>query len=155
MCRNCYHCKSSKSRFVDLFMFKHSTKSANIQALLGGLHLTCKRAFVPTNAQNRLSACPPKICFCLLGQRPKPFEQPRGRGWLRVRFTNAVLPGKGKTGRSDTHQNTGERQRQTCLAKEDWRTSNQTMKLDAHPACLPDRAHDCRRQYRRPLAGGE
>ena len=23
-------------------------------------------AFVPTNAQSRLSACPPKICFCLL-----------------------------------------------------------------------------------------
>jgi len=117
--------------------------------------IVASSAFVPTNAQNRLSACPPKICFCLLGQRPKPFEQPRGWGWLRVRFTNAVLPGKGKTGRSDTHQNTGERQRQTCLAKEDWRTSNQTMKLDAHPACLPDRAHDCRRQYRRPLAGGE
>ena len=30
--------------------------------------------------------------FCLLGQRPKPFEQPRSRGWLRVRFTNAVVP---------------------------------------------------------------
>lgn len=30
--------------------------------------------------------------FCLLGQRPKPFEQPRGRGWLRVRFPNAVVP---------------------------------------------------------------
>ena len=30
--------------------------------------------------------------FCLLGQRPKPFEQPRCRGWLRVRFPNAVVP---------------------------------------------------------------
>lgn len=31
-------------------------------------------------------------CFCLLRQRPKPFEQSRGRSWPRVRFTNAVVP---------------------------------------------------------------
>ena len=30
--------------------------------------------------------------FCLLGPYPKPCEQPRCRGWLRVRFTNAVVP---------------------------------------------------------------
>ena len=29
---------------------------------------------------------------CLLGSYPKPREQPRDRGWLRVRFTNAVVP---------------------------------------------------------------
>ena len=34
------------------------------------------RAFVYTNAQNGLPALPPEIRFCLLGQRPKPFEQP-------------------------------------------------------------------------------
>ena len=34
------------------------------------------RAFVYTNAQNGLPALPPEARFCLLGQRPKPFEQP-------------------------------------------------------------------------------
>ena len=125
----CYHCKSSKSRFVDLFMFKHSTKSANIQALLGGLHLTCKRAFVPTNAQNRLPAWPPKICFCLLGQRPKPFEQPRGRGWLRIRFTNAILPCKVKTGKNCARQKTGKRRDRICPAKKRQSGHRPAMKL--------------------------
>lgn len=39
---------------------------------------------VPGDAGNRR--------FCLLGPYPKPREQPRCRGWLRVRFTNAVVP---------------------------------------------------------------
>lgn len=30
--------------------------------------------------------------FCLLGSYPKPREQPRDRGWLRVRFPNAGIP---------------------------------------------------------------
>lgn len=34
------------------------------------------RAFVYTNAQNGLPASLPKVRFCLLGLRPKPFEQP-------------------------------------------------------------------------------
>ena len=34
------------------------------------------RAFVYANAQNGLPALPPEVRFCLLGQRPKPFEQP-------------------------------------------------------------------------------
>ena len=112
-----------------------------------GITIVASSVFVPTKTRNR--------SFCLLGSYPKPREQPRGRGWLRIRFTNVVLPDKVKTGRSSTHQNTGERQHQTCPAKENWRTSNQTMKLDAHPAGLPGRAHECRKQYRRPLAGGE
>ena len=32
------------------------------------------------------------LFLCLLGPYPKPCEQPRCRGWLRVRFTNAVVP---------------------------------------------------------------
>lgn len=34
------------------------------------------RAFVYTNAQNGLPALPPEVRFCLLGQRPKPYDQP-------------------------------------------------------------------------------
>ena len=39
---------------------------------------------VPGVAENR--------SFCLLGSYPKPREQPRGRDWLHVRFTNAIVP---------------------------------------------------------------
>ena len=37
--------------------------------------------------------------FVLVGKHPKPFEQPRCRGWLRVRFPNAIVPAsQGKAG---------------------------------------------------------
>ena len=112
-------------------MLKHSTKSANIQALLGGLYLTCKQGICSHKCKNRLPAWPPKICFCLLGQCPKPFEQPRGRGWLRVRFTNAVLPCKVKTGRSRAHQRFEKRQLPICPAKQKRSGHSPAMKLRA------------------------
>ena len=49
-----------------------------------GITIVASSVFVPTKTRNR--------SFCLLGSYPKPREQPRDRGWLRVRFTNAVVP---------------------------------------------------------------
>ena len=44
----------------------------------------------------RLETAAPSVAgnrsFCLVGQRAKPFEQLHGRGWLRVREPNAVVP---------------------------------------------------------------
>ena len=49
-----------------------------------GITIVASSVFVPTKTRNR--------SFCLLGSYPKPREQPRDRGWLRVRFTTAVVP---------------------------------------------------------------
>ena len=49
-----------------------------------GITIVASSVFVPTKTRNR--------SFCLLGSYPKPREQPRSRGWLRVRFTNAIVP---------------------------------------------------------------
>jgi len=57
-----------------------------------GVRYLASRAFVPTNAQNGLPAVTLEVHFCSLGPYPKPREQPRSRGWLRVRFPNAVVP---------------------------------------------------------------
>ncbi len=123
--------QSYKFQFVELIFSKYSTKSTGIQPHFGAFTKVASRAFVPTNAQNRLPAWPPKICFCLLGQCPKPFEQPRGRGWLRVRFTNAVLPCKVKTGRSRAHQRFEKRQLPICPAKKKRSGHSPAMKLCA------------------------
>ena len=46
----------------------------------------------PQRLETAISGNAGNRSFCLLGPYPKPCEQPRCRGWLRVRFTNAVVP---------------------------------------------------------------
>ena len=118
-----------KLPFVELTRPKYSTNPTGIQPHCRAFTKVASSAFVPTNAQNRLPVWPPKICFCLLGQRPKPFEQPRGRGWLRIRFTNAILPCKVKTGKNCARQKTGKRRDRICPAKKRQSGHRPAMKL--------------------------
>ena len=46
----------------------------------------------PQRLETAISGAAGNRSFCLLGSYPKPREQPRSRGWLRVRFTNAIVP---------------------------------------------------------------
>jgi len=46
----------------------------------------------PQRLETAISGVAENRSFCLLGSYPNPREQPRGRGWLRVRFTNAIVP---------------------------------------------------------------
>jgi len=53
-----------------------------------------------------------------LGPYPNPREQPRSRGWLRVRFTNAVVPATAGTGGAFAPWRAGEAADTALLEKE-------------------------------------